>query len=1171
MKLILAFLGPFHVTLNGQPARFATARGRALLAYLAAEADRPHRREALADLLWPDHSETLARRSLSQELVRLRRAILDGDGPASHLHITATTLQFNAAGTDVDVTHFQSLLAACADHRHDAIERCPACLSRLRAAIALYQGDFLAGFSLKDNQPFNEWSLFRREHLRRRALDALDILVRHALNAADYVQVQRYAQRQVELEPWYEEGHRHLMRALAAMGQRSAALAQYDVCRRILVSELGVEPSAETRALHDSIRDADGEPRPQQHSAQGLPTPLTPFIGRSAELAEVHARLREPGVRLLTLVGLGGMGKTRLAIEAARLHADACPDGVTFVPLAPQSQPSTLAPAIANALGVTLRGTDVWAELLQSLNHRQALLVLDGLENLLALPTQSGGERVEQNAVRAVVELLEAAPNVQVLATSRVRLGLPGEHVYVVGGLDYPVQARVEEAAGAPAVRLLVESARKRNPQFTLTAANVASVLRICDLVRGMPLGIELAAAWLELLTPTQVAAEIEKSLDFLADEQSDAPSRQRSLRGVFEWSWRLLTESERQALRRLAVFRGSFTREAAQAVAVVSLRDLTGLVTKSLLRWNWARGDGGGYEMHDVVRQFAAEQLSLVPDEREAVEARHAAAYLDLLDGFDRRVDSFESAAAIRELQTEAVHVAQAWAWAVAHRDLDRLNRTLYSLWQFYFITGRWAEAERAFGQAVERLRGGELGESSTQAPTDALLSKLLAGHAYTLLLKKDYERALAVATEAIALTEASHAIEGLSLGEMLHGIILTRTGSPQAARLRFERALALSQQHHGDYPGEILWDVEWACEQGLAVVCMSSGDLAGADEHVHRALQLCQTRGKRHGEASCLLYLGDRAYRARDYATAGTYYGQMLQLEMQIGDRPGVGMAQLNLGETLRMRGEYGRARELLERGLATVREVGAVDELKAVACLSRLDLYLGDIVGARQHLALLSDAPGPAPQPEVKTFVLVTQALLALQMGDPQRALACAEEARRLQQGPTNPYETAATLIVLGHAAAAIKQWADAREAYQQAVGLCEMLVAPTLAAEAHAGLANVAGAEGKVEDALAHVEAILAILAEHPRVGLDEPFTTYLACYRVLAAACDPRAADILAQGYALLLDYAEQLADEALRQSFLENVLEHRELRRLSMQHTGYRQHDDEHPSLHSSA
>ena len=788
MKLILSFLGSFHVTLDGEPARFATARARALLAYLAVEAGRPHRRETLAALLWPDHPEDLARQNLSQDLARLRRAIEDAGG-GHYLQVTATAVQFDPADADVDVTQFQTLLAACASHRHMSVERCAACIGNLRSAVDLYRGDFLHGFSLKDNQPFNEWSLYQREHLHRHALDALEILVRHALGAADYTQAQRYAQREVELEPWSEEGHRYLMRALAAQGQRSAALAQYETCKRILAAELGAKPSGETQALYEHLRDEKEEAQPLYQPLSVLPAPLTPFVGRVRELVEIRAHLGETGVRLLTLVGLGGMGKTRLAIEAARGHAAACPDGVYYVSLVSQSAPVTLAPAIAAALGMTLHGVDVWTEVLRLLRPRRALLVLDGFENLIGLPQPRAGEgddTGEHGAVRALVALLEAAPGVQVIATSRVRLGISGEYVYVVDGLEYPLKAGIEEAAAAPAVRLLVESARRRIPRFALTASKVAAALQICDLVRGMPLGIELAAAWFELLTPEEVAAEIARSIDFLADEHSDVPARQRSLRAVFDWSWRRLSERERQALRRLAVFQGPFTREAAQAITGVSLRDLTSLVYKSLLRWDWTQG-AGGYDLHEVVRQFAAEQLNQAPGERETVEARHAAFYLELIGGFEKRVDSLDAPAAIRELQAEAVHIGAAWAWAVAHSDLELVERAAYSLWQFYFITGRWGEAERAFGQAVERLRDGarNLGRTGAVAGANApLLSKLLATHAYTLHLLKQNERALAVAREAIALALESGAVEGLSAAEMLCSIILLLTGSFLAAR---------------------------------------------------------------------------------------------------------------------------------------------------------------------------------------------------------------------------------------------------------------------------------------------------------------------------------------------------------------------------------------------------
>lgn len=1155
MTLALSLLGTFNVTLDGQPVQFATARARALLVYLAVEADRPHRREALAALLWPDHPEAASRQNLSQELARLRRAIRDGD-ETRYLHITSTTLQFDSHSADADVRRFQNLLATCATHRHESSERCLVCLGRLHAASALYGGDFLGGFSLKDNQPFNEWILYQREYLHRRALDTLEILVCHALDTGVYTEAQIYAERQVMLEPWYEEGHRHLMRALAAMGHRSAALARYETCRRVLAAELGVEPSTETRAVYERIRDSAFDSSPHQPPSQVLPGSLTPFIGRTRELAEIGARLREPGVRVLTLLGIGGMGKTRLAIEAARAHADAYPDGIYFVPLVHSSQPNPLASAIANTLALTSQDNEVWADVLRAYKSRRALLILDGFENLLSVPNQSRVEEVEPNARRAIIELLEAAPRVQALCTSRVRSNIPGEHVYRVEGLDYAVGAKIGEAAATPAVRLLVESARRQSPAFVVNEENVAAVLQICDLTQGMPLAIELAAVRLETLTASDVAAEIEHSIDFLTSEEADVFSRSHSLRGVLEWSWKLLNNHERQALRRLSVFPDAFTRDAAQTVAQVSRIDLTGLVDKSLLRWNWARGAGGGYEMHDMVRQFAAEQLHQDSDERDAVEARHAAFYLELLADFETRIDSLEAASAMQQAKTEAVHIAQAWAWATAHGDLKRLNRTAFSLWLFYFMTGRWVEAERAFGQAVEHLRAaGHNGHTDAAAPKDvALLSKLLAIHAYTLFLVKQHERALAVAQEAMAL--ATHeSMEGAILGEMLHGIIPFRTGSPQAARPRLERALALSQQYRQDYPGQLLWNIGWACEQGLTLVSLASGDLVGANSHIQRALELCQSRGKRHGEATCLYYLGETAYHARDYTTARAYLEQVQSIQLTVGDYHALGMVELKLGETLRMLGDYDGASDLLKRALAALGEIGSLDELRALACLSRLELYLGDVGSAQQRLATLSEKTDLACPPKLQTYILLTRALLSLHLGDPGIARSHAEQALQLAQELGIRYDEASTHIVSGHAATAAGWIPEARASYLQAVRLSETLAAPMLAAEAHAGLANIASRGGDDATALTHAEAILEILAKQRRVGLDEPFITYLACHRTLAAVYDPRAAAILAEGHALLLEYADKIANPALRQSFLENVVEHRELQQLYAQST----------------
>jgi predicted ATPase len=290
------------------------------------------------------------------------------------------------------------------------------------------------------------------------------------------------------------------------------------------------------------------------------------------------------------------MGKTRLALELARTSLDAYADGVFFVALAPLAAAAELPSTIAQALELSLYGADPMTALLRFLRTKQLLLILDNFEHLRA-----GAELVAQ--------LLEAAPHVQIIVTSRERLNVRGEQLYLVEGLEYAGSTSAADAASSSAVRLFAQSARRKDSTFVVSEANLAAVLRICELVQGIPLALELAAAWAAMLPLDQIASEIARSADFLEMDWQDAPERQRSMRAVFEWSWRLLSEQERAVLHQLSVFRGGFTREAAERIVGATFRMLTGLVHKSLLRW--AEGGGrsaGRYELHELLRAAAAD-----------------------------------------------------------------------------------------------------------------------------------------------------------------------------------------------------------------------------------------------------------------------------------------------------------------------------------------------------------------------------------------------------------------------------------------------------------------------------------------------------------------------------------------------------------------------------------
>ena len=533
--LSIRLLGSFQVTLDGQPVTaFESDKVRALLAYLAVEAERPHRRERLAGLLWPDTTERSARVNLRHVLANLRQAIGDREATPPFLHISRRSIQFNRESDAwVDAKAFSDLVESGVPD--------PQTLPRFEEVVSLYRGSFLEGFSLADSAAFEEWVLLETERLRRLATEATLQLVDCHEERGEYDVALGYARSLVELDPLLEAGHQRVMRNLAIRGQRSGAVAQYEACRQVLEQELGVEPAPETTALYQRIlageiaapAEATGPP------PQNLPPQVTPFVGREAVLSEIGERLEDPVCRLLTLVGPGGSGKTRLALEAAERQLEHYPQGVFFVSLAPLNSAESIVPTVAEAVGFTFYpGGEPQQQLLNYLRAKRMLLLLDNYEHLL-------------EGAGVVSEVLKTAPEVKVLVTSRARLNVGGEHRYQVTGMDYPdaeqmgnlredaVQSirSAQEALHYSAVKLFLQGARRALPGFELTEENLSDVVQICHLVEGMPLAIRLAASWVDTLTVAQIASEITQSLDLLETELLDVPERQRSVRATINHS----------------------------------------------------------------------------------------------------------------------------------------------------------------------------------------------------------------------------------------------------------------------------------------------------------------------------------------------------------------------------------------------------------------------------------------------------------------------------------------------------------------------------------------------------------------------------------------------------------------------------------------------------------
>ena len=889
----------------------------ALLTYLACS-ESWVTRERLAYLFWPDTTTASARINLRQLLARTRTLVPEAA-------IEADDKRLNWTGAS-DVREFRRAVRA----------------GDWPAALSAYRGELSAGLVVDDASEFENWFEFERSQLREAHRQA-------ALHQADFALAVGRSEEAAGLyelllrqDPLDEGVMQELLRLLVQLGAVEEAGRRLQVFGSRLQAELGFAPSAATELLVASggtLRMVTVEPPLQTVSEETarrprLSAPLTSFVGRTSELAACIRELSSESCRLLTILGPGGIGKTRLALRAAQLLESHFTHGCVTVPLAQVTSVEALPMTLAAAVGLELRWLKTpLDQLIAFLAQREMLLVLDNFEHLI-----DGAMQVQQ--------LLSESPKLKVLVTSRQRLRLQGEWLLPLVGLETPPLLpadqfhpdSVNDALAYDALVLLDERARQVEPGFTITQLSLSAAVSICRRLEGLPLGIELAAGWLRMLTLDEVMAALESSLDELESDARDTVERHRTLRATIDHSWNLLSPAEHRAARSLAVFHDGYDRTAARGVTGTSQPLLKALQEKSLLRLS----EGGRYDSHQLILRYLQERLADQPDERQRLMDAHANHFLQLLASWSDRLHGPQQPTMLEQLAPDYANITTAWLRGIENGWMARCLAAIEPLVLFHGIQGRFAAGERVFAASLERLTP----NFQKYDQGALLLASLKVNHAWFQAGMARFDEAAIDANAALELVAAQNYYPVKFRANSVLGSIALRRGDVTAARVNFEEALICAEEL-GDQ-----WGIGLVAGQ-LGLLQLRSGNHQQARSYIERALAVNEAIRNTPGIVNDLDYLGQLSLATGDMEAAaqdferglalaeGSHFRlrvpylktQLATVKLALGQAPAavkLATDALDVAEELGQRALQAEALTLLGQAL--------VDEGERATCLTR-----------------------------------------------------------------------------------------------------------------------------------------------------------------------------------------------------------------------------------------
>lgn len=956
--LSFQLLGSASLFIDGRPLnQFRSQKEAALLIYLA-HTGQSQSRELIADLLWEDRSTKQALSNLRTVLARLRKQI------GGALKITRKAVALTPESRQqVDSA---SLLQTLANHQQIGSSNT---VATLQQTLDSYHGEFLADFHLDDAPQFNQWVVTTREQIHRQVIATYDRLTQFVLTSGDVAQGIALIQRWLSVDALDEAAHTLLIRLLLQDGQTRAALDHYEHCTKLLRKELGIAPPATMTELIDSVvrpsapvvqppelaKSLRAAPLviqpPVDHPRHNLPAPHDQFFGRVAAQQDIAERLDQPWCRLVTIIGQGGVGKTRLATTVARDRCNDFRDGVWLVELAdidPEDEELTeaIAVEIATVLDLRLSGSDrPVKQLLTHLQHKQMLLLFDNFEHLL-----EGGAPL-------VTDLLDDCDGIQILVTSREPLRMRAEWTVALTGLGYPPIEQERHSTTkstetclethSDAVDLFV-ARRAQHRREPLPSADYALVRQICQLVEGLPLALELAAALTRSRPLQTIADELHDGFDALTTSVRDVPERHRSLQIVFEMSWQTLAPALQQRLARLSIFRGGFTTEAARQIADTDTIHLSALSEKSLLVHE---ATTGRYALHPVIRAYAATKLAN-PDQ---LLQDHAHYYLTLLARQREMLQKETPQHAVSILAPELENVRLAWQTELARRHTDLLSAALTPLSIVYQLRGLAHEAEATMQNTLRK---------ATTWGADGLVLATRAGLERARFQNRLGRYRAAMETVAAALRHAHQCgdrwAEGM--GHVLWGESLWRLGEYEEAQQKLNHALAVAQaidagresillvgwcHHHLGVIDDIqsryddaIFHLEQACTawqaigrtqalssslNSIGLIYYNNGDIEAAQQAMEQSLTICNHLDNRYLQSLLLNNLSMIATEQRDFISAHHYLQIGLEVATANGDMSAQSYVRTNLGKNYRLLGKTDLAVESLEMGVQLSESIG------------------------------------------------------------------------------------------------------------------------------------------------------------------------------------------------------------------------------------------------------